>query len=104
MSRASQMRHGTSHAACAYFAKALARARRRNHPPPLYSVCLGCGCTERDCRKCVEVTGAPCWWIAPNLCSACRDARGIDAAKLAALVDATVPSRLQVSVGIGGAA
>jgi len=33
--------------------------------------CAVCGCTDHDCRGCVERTGQPCWWFGPNLCSAC---------------------------------
>lgn len=39
--------------------------------------CRLCGCTERDCRGCVERTGAPCSWVEEpgadrlGLCSAC---------------------------------
>ncbi|MDR1177242.1 MAG: hypothetical protein LBK64_00295, partial [Spirochaetaceae bacterium] len=33
--------------------------------------CRVCGCTENDCRLCIEKTGAPCFWIEDDLCSAC---------------------------------
>lgn len=33
--------------------------------------CRSCGCTDDDCSRCIERTGAPCWWVAPDLCSAC---------------------------------
>ena len=33
--------------------------------------CAVCGCTDNDCSRCIEETGAPCWWVAPSLCSAC---------------------------------
>jgi hypothetical protein len=33
--------------------------------------CRICGCTDDNCRACVEKTGAPCFWIEDNLCSAC---------------------------------
>lgn len=33
--------------------------------------CRVCGCTDDDCRQCVEATGSPCWWVEPDLCSAC---------------------------------
>jgi hypothetical protein len=33
--------------------------------------CRVCGCTENDCRQCVEKTGKPCCWVAEDLCSAC---------------------------------
>ena len=35
------------------------------------SKCVVCGCTDRDCRGCVEKTGGPCWWFGPDICSAC---------------------------------
>jgi hypothetical protein len=34
-----------------------------------------CGCTDDDCRQCIEKTGAPCYWIESDLCSACRPSR-----------------------------
>jgi Protein of unknown function (DUF3102) len=34
--------------------------------------CRVCGCTEDDCRGCIEKTGEPCWWVEPGLCSACH--------------------------------
>lgn len=36
--------------------------------------CRVCGCTDRDCRTCVLRTGAPCSWVAKDLCSACVSA------------------------------
>jgi ParB/RepB/Spo0J family partition protein len=33
--------------------------------------CRVCGCTEAHCEQCVERTGAPCTWVAEDLCSAC---------------------------------
>lgn len=36
-------------------------------------VCRVCGCTDDDCSQCVEKTGAPCEWVAEDLCSACID-------------------------------
>jgi hypothetical protein len=33
--------------------------------------CRECGCTDDDCRQCVEKTGMPCHWVEPDLCSAC---------------------------------
>jgi len=33
--------------------------------------CRVCGCTENDCRQCVEKTGSPCHWVEDDLCSAC---------------------------------
>lgn len=34
--------------------------------------CRVCGCTEGDCRQCVEKTGTPCHWVENDLCSACK--------------------------------
>jgi len=34
--------------------------------------CRICGCTDDDCRRCVERTGSPCHWVEEDLCSACR--------------------------------
>lgn len=36
-------------------------------------ICMNCGCTDHNCRACIEKTGQPCGWIAPDLCSACKD-------------------------------
>lgn len=30
--------------------------------PDLPSSCVVCGCTEEDCRECIEETGTPCSW------------------------------------------
>lgn len=35
--------------------------------------CRICGCTDMDCRGCIQRTGQACHWIAPDLCSACAD-------------------------------
>lgn len=35
--------------------------------------CRACGCTDEDCRQCIEKTGVPCHWVADDLCSACLD-------------------------------
>lgn len=34
--------------------------------------CRVCGCTDDDCRQCIEKTGEPCSWVEQDLCSACR--------------------------------
>lgn len=34
--------------------------------------CRACGCTDDDCRQCIEKTGKPCSWVEQDLCSACR--------------------------------
>ena len=33
--------------------------------------CRVCGCTDDNCYCCVMHTGASCWWVALDLCSAC---------------------------------
>jgi hypothetical protein len=33
--------------------------------------CRVCGCTDTDCRGCIERTGEPCYWVGRDLCSAC---------------------------------
>lgn len=33
--------------------------------------CRECGCTNDNCRGCVERTGEPCEWVEADLCSAC---------------------------------
>ena len=33
--------------------------------------CRVCGCTDDDCRICIQRTGRPCHWVEPDLCSAC---------------------------------
>ncbi len=35
--------------------------------------CIKCGCTDDDCRGCIQRTGQPCRWVKRNLCSACVD-------------------------------
>ena len=39
-------------------------------------VCRDCGCTDDDCRGCIERTGEPCFWIEDDLCSACAEGQG----------------------------
>lgn len=38
--------------------------------------CRVCGCTDDDCRQCVEKTGHACTWVEPDLCSACVPSAG----------------------------
>lgn len=35
-------------------------------------MCRECGCTDKDCRRCVEAQGFACRWVGPNLCSRCQ--------------------------------
>lgn len=44
--------------------------------------CRVCGCTDEDCSQCIEKTGTPCSWVAPDLCSAC-----VEYANLIAAID-----------------
>lgn len=39
--------------------------------------CRVCGCTDMDCRQCVEKTGEPCHWVEEDLCSACVPADAV---------------------------
>lgn len=34
-------------------------------------ICRRCGCTDSDCRDCIQRTGEPCSWVEHDLCSAC---------------------------------
>lgn len=45
--------------------------RMRNNLMP---ACQVCGCTDDDCRACIQATGSPCYWVKPGLCSRCADA------------------------------
>jgi protein AroM len=47
---------------------------------PVPQTCRVCGCTDADCRACVERTGQPCAWVEKDLCSACRDLGAAEAA------------------------
>lgn len=38
---------------------------------PSVRACCVCGCTDNDCRGCIERTGRPCYWVEADLCSAC---------------------------------
>ena len=38
--------------------------------------CRACGCTDADCTGCVERSEQPCYWVGPDLCSACDDWAG----------------------------
>ena len=42
-------------------------------------VCRRCGCTDLDCRECIERTGEPCFWVEEDLCSACAFEKGAPA-------------------------
>ena len=54
------------------------RHRAMNHLKPEdlkpgIKKCRECGCTNADCSQCIEKTGTPCYWVEPDLCSACID-------------------------------
>lgn len=34
--------------------------------------CRSCGCTDDNCYQCIQKTGGPCYWVEPDLCSACE--------------------------------
>lgn len=44
--------------------------------PDQIRTCRVCGCTDYDCRQCIEKTGSPCHWVEPDLCSACVETGG----------------------------
>jgi PRTRC genetic system protein E len=44
-------------------------------PTPNQRHCRVCGCTEEDCRQCIEKTGQPCHWVEADLCSACVEVK-----------------------------
>lgn len=41
--------------------------------PGVQRRCRACGCTDDNCSQCVLKTGEPCFWIEPDLCSACLE-------------------------------
>jgi hypothetical protein len=54
--------------------KAKARTRHTPGEASPARACRVCGCSDSDCRACIEKTGEPCYWVAPDLCSACAPA------------------------------
>ena len=52
--------------------------------------CRLCGCTDTDCRGCVERTGMTCLWVEEDLCSACE---GKTAEEVRAELDALRPGK-----------
>jgi hypothetical protein len=62
---------------------------------PVPGVCRVCGCTELDCRQCIERTGAPCSWVdaARTLCTACIGIGGVFSAEALGLRPGTEPTR-----------
>ncbi len=49
-------------------ARSEAFRKRKLRPAPK---CRECGCTDEDCRGCIERTGERCSWVETDLCSAC---------------------------------
>ncbi len=47
------------------------RQRGLNLTAAMVRTCRSCGCTNQDCRQCIQRTGQPCHWISADLCSAC---------------------------------
>jgi hypothetical protein len=45
-----------------------------NAEPVLSRRCRVCGCSDNDCRQCIQRTGRPCHWVEEDLCSACAPA------------------------------
>ena len=48
-------------------------------------VCRVCGCTDADCKSCVEATGWPCAWLDEEhtICSRCVDEWQADESRIA---------------------
>ncbi len=46
-------------------------SRRKPDAALEVATCRVCGCTDADCRACIRKTGAPCYWVEGDLCSAC---------------------------------
>lgn len=36
-------------------------------------MCRVCACSDYDCSQCIQRTGEPCYWVEPDLCSACTE-------------------------------
>ncbi len=47
------------------------------------NVCMFCGCTDNNCKVCIERTGEPCYWIndEKTICSACAEDKSTNKAK-----------------------
>lgn len=43
--------------------------------PEWYRMCRVCGCTDDIFFECVQVEGKPCYWVEPDLCSRCANAK-----------------------------
>lgn len=62
------------HAAASALSRELQRQEGKIVAP--LRACRVCGCTQNDCRQCIEKTGSPCSWVEPDLCSACVPTAG----------------------------
>lgn len=65
--------------------------------------CRVCGCTDNDCRQCIEATGHPCYWVQPDLCSACdgqvKAVRVVCSFKDSAGMDQTLSFDVDITIG-----
>jgi hypothetical protein len=59
--------------------------------------CRTCGCTEANCAACVEKTGAPCFWVEPDLCSACAPPDAVTRARVVNLAFGAVEAISQIA-------
>lgn len=60
--------------------KAAAEAFLANLRRQVPKSCRACGCTDDDCRQCVEATGQACSWVEgedPPICSRCHHERQV---------------------------
>jgi hypothetical protein len=50
--------------------------------------CRVCGCTDDNCRQCIEKRGYPCVWVEDDLCSSCAIDMGLlDASEMLETVE-----------------
>lgn len=59
--------------------------------------CRTCGCTEGDCSACIEKTGAPCFWVERDLCSACAPPDAVARARVVNLAYGAVEAISQIA-------
>ena len=65
--------------------------------------CRICGCTDDDRGGCIEKTGAPCFWIEDDLCSACLTEAYPDKAAMPAITHNTIYAVLLLFIFTNGA-
>jgi hypothetical protein len=60
-----------------FVARGQAAQRAADKIIAVFGVCRICGCTDEDCRSCIEATGEPCSWAddTHTLCSRCAGSR-----------------------------